>query len=164
MFCFRFSSEDDRIKGIKLILKIITNIINHPSQTQKYSNLNSNRIKQKLTKCQPALKLLWLCGFEKSDNNKRLIWTNTNNNMLILRHTKIKLSSMSNTHSSISNINPDNKTISLRSDMQKQTRDYQYNKYNRIKSLLTQQINRYTPNVSHQPSVKKIFHVIYNSC
>ena len=119
-------SEIDRNKGIKLILRIIDNIVNNPSQTQKYGNLNLQKIKSKLKTCQPALELLFLSGFTKTPNNERLIWRNTNDNIMRLRHINLKLSSMTNNPSSISNTTSNNVNG-----------NYEVNK---MKSLLFQQI------------------------
>ena len=110
--CFNvFCRESERIKGIKLLLKIFGNIINNPSQTQKYGNLHSNKIMNKLTKCKPGLRLLLLSGFEATENNKRLIWMNTNNNMLKLKNIQNTLKSMIDTKSITINNMP-NKTKS----------------------------------------------------
>ena len=75
--------------------KIYQNISNNPSQTQKYGDLHYEKINKKLSKCKPAMELLFLSGFEKSNNNKRLIWRNTQNNMTILKHIHNKLISIS---------------------------------------------------------------------
>ena len=47
-----------------------------------------------MTKCEPAFQLLIQSGFRKSANNKRLIWTNDNNNMISLKHIQNVLKSM----------------------------------------------------------------------
>ena len=75
-------------------MKIFANITNNPSNTQKYGNLHLNKITNKLSTCQPVFKLLLLSGFEAKENNKRLIWTNTNENMIILKHIQNTLKSM----------------------------------------------------------------------
>ena len=92
-----FLRESERNKGVKLLLKIFENIINHPTQTEKYGNLNLIKITNKLSGCKPAMKLLLLSGFEAKENNKRLIWTNTANNMMILKHLQNTLESMTET-------------------------------------------------------------------
>ena len=89
-------SESDRNEGIKLLLKIYQNIINNPSETEKYGDLNFKKISKRLSKCKPALDLLLLSGFEKSSNNRRLIWKNTQNNILILKHMNNSLKSINN--------------------------------------------------------------------
>ena len=86
--------ETDRIKGIKLILKIYTKIINNPTQTQKYGDISLKKISQKLADCQPLFKLLLISGFELSEKKTRLIWRNTNDNMTMLKHIKNTLSAM----------------------------------------------------------------------
>ena len=86
--------EHDGVKGVKLLLKICSNIINNPTQTQKYGHLNLQKIGQKLSKCEPALKLLMFVGFEISENKTRLIWINTENNAMLLTHVKQTLSSI----------------------------------------------------------------------
>ena len=68
------------------MIKILGNIINNPTQTQSYGDLNFKKLNVKLSKCKPALGLLVLCGFSKSQNNRRLIWRNTKNNIKILKH------------------------------------------------------------------------------
>ena len=54
------------------------------------------KINKKLSKCKPALDLLYLSGFQKSDNNKRLTWSNTNNNndIILLNRIHNELKSM----------------------------------------------------------------------
>eukprot|EP01084_Bolivina_argentea_P114578 203947_1 len=68
-------SEAEGEKGIKLVSKILFNIINNPSQIEKYGNLNFERIKKKLNCCPPALRILFCVGFEESNNGNRLVWT-----------------------------------------------------------------------------------------
>ena len=130
-------------------MKIVKNIINHPSKTQKYGDLKLRTIVQKLTKCEPALKLLFLCGFKKSENNKRLIWSDTNNNIMKLRHIKIKLSMMLNNSASISKVNT--KEVSIRSGISQQTANVEGNQ---IQSLLTQQISHILNRLPNRSSVK----------
>ena len=86
--------ESDRIKAVKLLLKIFTNILNHPTQLHKYGNLKFDKIGGKLSNCRPALKLLALSGFQLSETETRLIWLNTDENMVTLKHIKNVLSSM----------------------------------------------------------------------
>ena len=95
--------ESNRNNGIKLILKIFQNIANNPSQTHKYGNLSVKKITDKLSNCQPALKLLLLSGFETKQNNKRLLWTNTNENISTLKHIQNTLKSMTDTVSITNN-------------------------------------------------------------
>ena len=83
-FCIVLQRESERNKALKLLSKIYGNIINNPTQTSKYGNLNLAKINEKLSTCKPALKLLYLSGFEKSKDNTRLIWKNANDNMNIL--------------------------------------------------------------------------------
>ena len=87
-----FLSKSDRNKAIKLLLKIFENILNHPSQIQKYGDLNAKRIKQKLCKCKPAFNLLFIAGFKESNNRARIIWMNTDKhvNSLLNIHKKLR--------------------------------------------------------------------------
>ena len=80
-----------------MLLKIYTNIINNPTKTQKYGDLSIKKIGKKLSKCDPALKLLLLVGFEMSENKTRLIWQNTENNLGVLTLVRDTLSSMVDT-------------------------------------------------------------------
>ena len=86
--------ESDRNKAIKLLSKICQNLINNPTQTQKYGHLNFDKINKKLSKCKPAMDLLYLSGFIKSNNNRRFIWQNTQNNMTMLKHIQNALKSI----------------------------------------------------------------------
>ena len=52
----------------------------------KYGNLHSKKIHNKLSKCKPALDLLFIVGFKISNNNKRLIWSNTTNNLVLISY------------------------------------------------------------------------------
>ena len=95
-FCHLYR-DIDRNKAIKLLLKIYKNIINNPKETKKYGDLHFGKIKQKLSKCQPAMDLLLLSGFKKSNNDTRLIWTDENDNKIVLlNHIQTKLKSMIN--------------------------------------------------------------------
>ena len=91
---FKYFSDSERIKGIKLVLRIYENIIQNPSQIKKYNNLNAKRIHQILSKCKPAYNLLLISGFNKTKNNTRLIWENTNNNVIVMQHVYNKLQSI----------------------------------------------------------------------
>ena len=84
MFC----RESEREKGRKLILKISKNILDNPTQISKYGNLNFEKINKKLSNCKPALDLLFIAGFviKTSDNEKRLIWSDTEEHMTILHY------------------------------------------------------------------------------
>ena len=78
-----------RDKGIGLVLKIFNNIISNPSDIAKYGDLNFEKIKANLSKCLPALKLLFIAGFIVKDNEneeKRLIWINTKENIKQMRN------------------------------------------------------------------------------
>ena len=108
MHCLLTIREHDRIGGVKLLLKICSNIINNPTQTQKYGHLNLQKIVQKLSNCEPALKLLMLVGFEISENKTRLIWKNTEDNVTLLTVVKQTLSSIIET----TPIQSNNKTTS----------------------------------------------------
>ena len=101
-----FHRPIDRSKAIKLLLKIYKNIINNPNQIKKYGDLHFGKISKKLSKCEPALDLLLLSGFRKSNNDTRLIWTDgDNNNIVLLNHIQTKLKSMINDDILISPIN-----------------------------------------------------------
>ena len=78
------------------MLKIFRNIIKNPSQIAKYGDLHAHRINDKLNKCKPALNLLYIAGFKKTNNNTRLIWTNTNNNIETLKYIHQTLQSIMN--------------------------------------------------------------------
>ena len=84
-------------------MKIFQNVMNNPSQTEKYGNLNLNKITNKLSNCKPVLQLLLLSGFEAKENNTRLIWTNTNENISILKHVQNTIQSMIDTDPTTSN-------------------------------------------------------------
>ena len=77
-------------------MKIFKNIIENPTQTQKYGDLHFGKIGKKFAKCKPALDLLLLCGFKKSNDGKRLIWTDSDNNngISLLNHVQHELKSM----------------------------------------------------------------------
>ena len=63
-----------RDKAIKILKKILSNLINNPSELNKYGNLNLQTIYQKLKKCKTAISLLYHLGFENVDNDTRLKW------------------------------------------------------------------------------------------
>ena len=89
--------ECERNKGIKLLKKVLGKIINNPTQIHKYGDLHFEKISKKLSKCKPGLNVLYLAGFKKSQNNTRLLWMNTNNNMTILKHIHDTLITMNTT-------------------------------------------------------------------
>ena len=68
----------------------------NPTQIQKYGDLHFGKINKKLSKCKPGLDLLLASGFKKSTDNKRLIWTevNNNNNIILLNRLQNELRSM----------------------------------------------------------------------
>ena len=86
------------------MLKICENIINNLSQIERYGNLHAHarKINEKLNKCKPALNLLYIAGFEKSNNNTQLIWMNTNNNIQSLINIHQTLQSIMNTETTTS--------------------------------------------------------------
>ena len=94
--------QPDRDKAIKLLLKIFENIIKNSTQLNKYGHLNFKKISQKLSKCEPALDLLILSGFQKK--GKRLIWTNTDGNIMLLSYIQNDLRSMINDTANIPQI------------------------------------------------------------
>ena len=61
----------ERDKAIKLLRKILNNILNNPSNT-KYADLNFRRICIKFEQCQPAFYLFYEAGFKQSRDGKRL--------------------------------------------------------------------------------------------
>ena len=108
-----FYRESDRNKGIQLLLKICNNIANNPTQIGKYGDLHFEKINKKLSKCKPAMDLLFLSGFTKSNNSKRLVWTNTQNNIMILEHIQNALKSINdNNNDTISATTSTAKTVS----------------------------------------------------
>merc|ERR1712228_877117 len=78
--------EPDRNEAIQSLLKIFGNLLNHPSENDKYGNLNLETIRNKLNQCQPAFDLLILSGFEESesDNGTILIWKKSNESLRLL--------------------------------------------------------------------------------
>ncbi len=63
-----------RNKGIKLLLKVLNNIISHPDD-DKYRNLNFNKIQTLLVDsldCDKCLVLLFSVGFKHSENRLKL--------------------------------------------------------------------------------------------
>ena len=113
MLMNRKSQQD---KGITLLLKILSKIINNPTQTQKYGDLHLQKISQKLSHCKPGMRLLLLSGFKKSQNNKRLIWANTDENMKLLKHIHTKLSVIINT---VKSTNEEHQIIKINNDQTK---------------------------------------------
>eukprot|EP01083_Nonionella_stella_P007112 20529_1 len=69
--------ESDRNKGTNLLLKILDKLAANLSQSGKYGNLNFTKISAKLSRCKPALILLFHAGFKQSNDGKRLIWTHS---------------------------------------------------------------------------------------
>ena len=63
---------------------------------------------KKLSNCEPAWKLLLLSGFEAKQNNKRLIWVDTNDNMNILKQIQNALESITDTATTTKNIGVSN--------------------------------------------------------
>ena len=75
-------------------MKIFSNIIKNPNQVGKYGNLNAKIMKKKLSLCDPAGDLLLFSGFELSNDNTRLIWKSTDQNMMIMKYIYNTLASM----------------------------------------------------------------------
>ena len=69
-------------------MQISENLLHNQSQIEKYANLDAIEIKHKLSSCQPALNLLFIAGFAEIniDNNPRLVWCNTTENMINLQN------------------------------------------------------------------------------
>ena len=68
LYTMHLYRRDDRNKLIKLLLKIINNIIENPSNT-KYRDLNYIKIEKKFIKCPCCMDILFYCGFYKSSND-----------------------------------------------------------------------------------------------
>eukprot|EP01084_Bolivina_argentea_P090702 163378_1 len=75
----------ERNKGVKLLFKILENIVSHLNET-KYQDLKYNKIQSKFIKCKPCIDLLFCVGFEQSMNKKRLIWKCNHGNLHALKH------------------------------------------------------------------------------
>ena len=56
---------------------------------------------EKLSKCKPAQQLLLFSGFHLSNNKKRLIWSNTKENMTVIKYIHNALNSIINPASTI---------------------------------------------------------------
>jgi len=65
--------ESEREKGIKLLTKVYSNILNNPADP-KFRDLNFSKIRKKLDKCRPAFYLLFTAGFTQSVDGQRLQW------------------------------------------------------------------------------------------
>ena len=104
-------SQSDRNKGTKLLLKIFGNLLNNLSELEKYGNLNFIKISKKLEKCNPAIHLLFIARFEKSNDGKRLIWKNNEESINDLKNVYNALKQKID----FKNVNePHNKNISAR--------------------------------------------------
>merc|ERR1712228_352924 len=75
--------DSDRDKGVKLLNKIFSNILNNPNDL-KFRDLNFSKIRAKLDKCRPAFYLLFVAGFNQSSDDSRLQWQNTKITMPLL--------------------------------------------------------------------------------
>ena len=92
--------DDIRDEAIHLLLKIFSNIINHTTNKGKYINLNAKSIVQNLSQCDPAGCILLLAGFNLSEDNTRLIWSETKHNIKIMTIIYNILNSMTKTKQS----------------------------------------------------------------
>ena len=131
--------DDIRIKAITLLLKIFSNIINHPTKLEKYGDLHAKKINQKLSECGPAGELLSFSGFTLSNDETRLMWTQTDENLMIIKHIYNTLSSM---------INPA-ATTDINQNQSPPQSLFQQMQHNSIKSknvdtILTQKLNDLT--------------------
>eukprot|EP01084_Bolivina_argentea_P254143 427156_1 len=81
-------SKSDRNTGVKLLLKIIHNIIKNPTNS-KFCNLNLQRITKRFSKSDVFLQLMYDTGFYKSNNGFRLIFDIQRLNELKLLHNKL---------------------------------------------------------------------------
>ena len=79
---------------------------NNPGQREKYGNLKFEKINQKLSSCKPALDLLFLSGFKTSENNQRLIWANTNDNIIMIQKIQNELQSNTTADNNTSSVTP----------------------------------------------------------
>lgn len=54
---------------------------------RKYGTLNLKRVRRVLSNCEPAFELLFIVGFTiaESDNQERIIWNHTSNNMILIK-------------------------------------------------------------------------------
>ena len=59
-------------KDLRLLIKILTNIINHPNE-QKYRDINAMRVKKLFINGDECFQLLFHAGFQISNNNERLL-------------------------------------------------------------------------------------------
>ena len=57
------------------MINILKNIIDNPSQIEKYGDLNKEKIAKKLSNCKPLWNLLFVLGFRTSQDNKRIKFT-----------------------------------------------------------------------------------------
>ena len=78
------------------MLKIFANIIKYPTKTEKYGNLHAQKMKQKLSECKPAEDMLLYSGFTLSNDTTRLIWKNTNENIIVIKYIHDTLTSIIN--------------------------------------------------------------------
>eukprot|EP01084_Bolivina_argentea_P216579 367896_1 len=84
-------SSSHREKVINLLLTILTNLKKHSDNISKYGNLNYKKISHKLQNCTPALNLLFLSGFQPSNDQQRLIWIDNNHNSIWLNNVYLSL-------------------------------------------------------------------------
>eukprot|EP01083_Nonionella_stella_P187795 690912_1 len=82
--------ESEREKGIKLLNKIYSNILNNPSNP-KFRDLNFSKIRAKLDKCRPAFYLLFTAGFTQNMDGTRLQWENNQITMKKLQNANTAL-------------------------------------------------------------------------
>eukprot|EP01084_Bolivina_argentea_P054633 100193_1 len=75
----------ERQRGIKLLSKILENIILHENDP-KYGDLKYTKVKLLFIECKPCFDLLFCAGFKQSIDNKRLIWKYNNDNLNKLKH------------------------------------------------------------------------------
>eukprot|EP01084_Bolivina_argentea_P314750 545194_1 len=72
-------------KQLQLLFKILSNIIDNPSQIEKYGNLRFKTISEKFKDFQSVLSLLFEVGFNQSQDGKRLKWTYSPDNFKLLK-------------------------------------------------------------------------------
>eukprot|EP01084_Bolivina_argentea_P130910 231100_1 len=72
-------SKIEREKAVKLLCKILNNLLTNLSEIDKYGDLNRDTMQLKFSKCTPALDLLFIAGFEISNDTTRLKWKHKNN-------------------------------------------------------------------------------------
>ena len=114
--------DADRDKGVKLLNKIFTNILNNPNEL-KFRDLNFSKIRAKLDKCRPAFYILFVAGFNQSPDGSRLQWQNTTITMPKLieanngLQAKLRGESVTESHEYGAIVNPDETSLITEREM-----------------------------------------------